>query len=126
MTILVSNAVITVNNINIAYVPNSVSYTEGFGEQDVKVQTAGGGATEQIFVENVEMRFSMVKISMYQTPENISAIRGWKSNRNENVITITSDTFSRSFAQATLTSDYEVNLGSDTQIDLEFKTRAAV
>lgn len=126
MAELLLNGVVTINNVNIAYVPNTVVFTEGLGEQDVRTQTAGGGAVEQVYVDNVETRLSMFKFSLIPTKDSVELARSWKTNRNENVITYTEGTFSRSFAQAALTSDYEVNASADGNIDLEFKTRSAI
>jgi len=59
--------------------------------------------------------------------ENIEIVREWKSNRNANGISITDENFSgRTINSASLNNDYDVSLGADTQIDLEFMGDAAV
>lgn len=126
MATALSNPSVLINNISVPVVPNSVSYTEGKGEQTVRVQSAGGGSVQSVFSNNVETNLSMVKMSLFPTAENIALILTWKNNANANAISITGSGLTRSFANATLTSDYEVQLGSDTQIDLEFKADAAV
>jgi hypothetical protein len=126
MAIALSNPTVLINNISVAVVPNSVSYTEGKGEQTVRVQSAGGGSVQSVLSNNVETNLSTVKMSLFPTAENIALILTWKNNANENAISITGSGLTRSFTNATLTSDYEVQLGSDTQIDLEFKSDAAV
>jgi len=118
---------VTANNITVAIIPNTFSYTEGFGEQTLRVQNAGGGSNQQVFANNAETNLSGFKFSMLNTAENIDIIRGWKSNGNANTFTVTDvDGFARSFNNAALTIDYEVNLGADTTIDLEFMSDAAV
>lgn len=126
MAIALSNPTVLINNISVAVVPNSVSYTEGKGEQMVRVQSAGGGSVQSVLSNNVETNLSTVKMSLFPTAENIALILTWKNNANANAISITGSGLTRSFTNAALTSDYEVSLGSDTQIDLEFKTDAAV
>ena len=121
-----SNPTVVVNNGSVAVVPNSVSYTEGFGEQEIKVQSAGGGSVQTVLSTNVETNCSMVKFSLHNTAENIDLIRTWKTNLNNNVISITGEGLTRSFANAALINDYEVALGSDSTIDVEFKGDAAV
>ena len=130
--IAVTNPQVVVNNVAVPVIPNSVTYTEGFGEQNQRVQSAGGGNTELVFSDDVETKISMVKFSMLNTQANIDLIRSWKANRNANAITITGDprdggdALKRTFANGALTTDYEVNLGADTEIEVEFMTDPAV
>ena len=120
------NPAVNVNNISIAIVPNSFTYTEGKGEQVVRVQSAGGGSVQSVLSQNVETNLSMVKFEMFPTADNIAAILSWKNNGNQNAISATANGFTRSFTNATLTNNYEVALGSDTKIQVEFHTDAAV
>ncbi len=123
----ISNPSLAMNNLPFAIVPNSFSYTEGLGEQDVVVQSAGGGSVQSVFTDNVEMRYSSLKFDMQNTVENIDLIRTWKINENNNGMTGTAPSgWSRTFNSVVLTSDYEVNLGSDTVISLEFKSDSAI
>jgi hypothetical protein len=126
MTTALANPSVLVNNLATPIVPNSFTFTEGRGEQTVRVQSAGGGSVQSVFSNNVETNLSTVKFSMFPTAENINAILAWKDNGSANVISATGAGLTRSFTNATLIGDYEVNLGSDTVIDLEFKTDAAI
>lgn len=121
-----SNPTIVINNIAVPIVPNSFSFTEGFGEQDLKVQSSGGGSVQTVLSSNVETNLSMVKFSIHNTAENIDLARTWKTNLNRNAISITGEGLSRSINNAALTNDYEVKLGSDATIDVEFKGDPAV
>lgn len=130
MGVQVSDPLVAVNNDPVAVVPNSVMFTEGLGEQSIRAASAGGGQTEQIFSNNIESNFSTVKFSMPATIENIAKAREWKSNRNQNVVQITGRTpegrVSRSFTQAAILNDYEVGLGTETNVDMEFKSNPAI
>jgi hypothetical protein len=126
MSVALARPSITVNNDAIFIVANSALYTEGKGEQNVSVQSAGGSNVDIVISENVETNMSKVNFAMKNTADNIELIRSWKSNPGANAVAIQSGDFSRTIGQATLTNDYEVNLGSDTQIDLEFMGLAAV
>ena len=125
-----SNAAVIVNNVPVAIIPNTLAFTEGLGEQNIRAASSGGGQTEQVFSENIEMRYSTVKFELPGTIENIALARGWKVNKNQNLIQIsgrTSDgTLSRTFSQAALLTDYEVPLSSDGNITLEFRSNPAV
>ena len=126
MAIAISNPQVTVNDENIAIVPNSFTYTEGFGEQQVFTESAGGGSIATVYANDVSTNYSMIKFSMHNYQANIDLIRSWKARLDANVIMVTAVDFSRVFAFCALTSNYEVKLGSDTTIELEFKSQPAV
>ena len=121
----ISDPSVVVNNVTVAIVPNSLEFDEGLGEQEILVQSAGGGVTEQVFSDNVETALGMVKFSMRSTVANIELARAWKSNRNQNAVTITATTddgtFARTFTNAAIVSNYTVGLASDGIIEIEFK-----
>lgn len=129
MAIQVSNPTVTINNEVFAIVANSCSYTEGFGEQEMEMASAGGDQTEQVFIEKIETKFSMFKIEFWSDIEKIKAVRKFKANKNQNLILMSASNadgiLSRTFSQASLINDYEVGLGSDTKIALEFKSNPA-
>jgi hypothetical protein len=134
METALANPTIIVNGIVTGIVPNSVTYTEGLGEQNQRTQSSGGGATQVIYSQNVESNISMVKFSVYPTIQGgaggstnaLDLLRGWKENTNNNVIQITAPNFQRSFTSAALTTNYEVALGADTTIEVEFMANASV
>lgn len=130
MATQIASALVQVNNQSVPVVPNSVGFTEGLGEQAIRAASLGGGQVEQVFSNNIETNFSMVKFQVYATVENIENLKVWKSSRNENVVSVTATTpdgtFTRTFQQASLLTNYEVNLGSDTVIDVEFTANEAI
>jgi len=119
---------ITVNNTVIEYKPNSLSYTEGLGEQKMRTQSSGGNNVSTVYATDVESSISDIKFEMEPTEGNIEKIREWKLNANANTITIESaqlnGTFTRSFDNVALVNNYEVNTKSDGMISLEFKGTA--
>jgi len=121
-----SNPTVVINNITVPVVPNSVAFTEGFGEQNIRTQSAGGGSVQQVYSNNIETNMSMFKCELYNTAENIDNIRIWKTNNSDNAISVTGEGLTRSFTNMALVNDYEVNLGSDTTISIEFKGNPAV
>ena len=130
MSIVISAPAIIVNNEPVAIVPNSVVYTEGKGEQNVRAASVGGGQVEQVYSENVEMSFSKVKFEIYNDANSIALARAWKSNRNQNVVQIAGSspdgtTLERIFQNAGILNDYDVNLGSETTIEIEFNSDAS-
>ncbi len=130
-TIALANPSVVINNEPVAIVPNSVKYTEGAGEQIMRAASVGGGSVQQVFSDNIETNFSKFTLSIYPDIQAIEDLRSWKKNANQNVIVLTGktkdgETLRRTFNQAALLNDYEVNLGSDTTIDIEFSANAAV
>lgn len=121
-----SNPTVVVNNLATPIVPNSFTFTEGLGEQTIRTQSSGGGAVQTVFSNNVETNKSMVKFSVYNTSENIDLVKTWKQNGDANAISVTGEGLSRSFSGAALINSYDVNLGSDTTIDVEFESQPAI
>lgn len=110
-----------INNEVVAIVPNSLVFTEGFGEQTVLTQSAGGGIIETVYSDNAELKISMVKFELHTTQQNIDLVRSWKVNLNNNAISITDSGLERTFTNMALTSNYEVQTGSEGKIAIEFK-----
>lgn len=133
MSTAVANPQVTVNNIVVKVVPNSVKYTEGLGAQNIRAASSGGSSVEQVYSKNVEENFSKVMFEIFNTVEDIESARTWKANNNQNVISITGtvtqngveSTITRSFTNAAILNDYEVALGADTTVPLEFQSDAA-
>ena len=130
MATQLADALVTVNNVPIAIMPNSLVFTEGLGEQVIRAASAGGGQVEQIYSNNIESNFSMINFAIPATVDNIAAARQWKSNQNQNVVQVQGQTpegtVTRTFTQAAILNDYEVALGSETDIPVEFKANPAV
>lgn len=133
MAVVLANPQVVVNNVVLAIKPNTLAFTEGFGEQIVRAASAGGAQAIQVLADNIEDNFSEVKFALDPTLENIANARAWKVQPGQNVVSVTgvvtdgtvSATFSRTFQKASITNNYEVPLGADTQIDLEWKSNPA-
>jgi len=125
-----ADATVTVNNDIWGIVPNTLVFTEGQGEQEIKAASIGGGVVEQVYSHNVESNFSMVKFELHATVDNIDNSKVAKSNRNNNVVQITGSTpegrITRTFTKAALLTDPEKALGADTTIPIEFKANPAI
>jgi hypothetical protein len=127
-SIAISTPSVIVNNLPISIKSNSLKYTEGLGEQIMRTQSAGGGSIDVVYSDNAETKMSKVSFEMINTSENIASIRQWKTNLNQNAISIVDQQsgFTRNFASMALTANYEVTLGADTTISVEFMGNAAV
>lgn len=127
-SIAIATPSIIVNNLPTYFKPNTLKYTEGLGEQNMRTQSAGGGIVDVIYSDNAESKMSMVSFEIMNTAENIELLRGWKVGLNQNAISIVDNSsgFTRNFANMAVTNNYEVNLGADTSISVEFRGDPAV
>lgn len=130
MAVQLANPLVTVNNDPIAVTPNSVMYTEGLGEQTIRAASLGGGQVVPIYSRNIEQNFGSVTFEMPATIANIAKARQWKTNEQENVVSVTGSTvdgtLTRTFQRAAILNNYEVALGSETNVTIEFKSDQAV
>jgi hypothetical protein len=117
---------IIINNVVYPIVPNTLTYTEGFGEYNMRGSSIGAGLTEVVFSENSENKMSKINFELYPTAENLKSAREWKVNLNDNLIEMSADDLNRTITNAALINDYEVNIGADTTIALEFVGDPAV
>lgn len=131
MAIQLADAALIANNEVVGIIPNSLKYTEGLGEQEVRTISVGGGKVEQLFANNVETSFSKLNFELPTIPDNIKLARAWKTNQNRNVFQIAGTTadgksVTRTFTQAAVTNDYEVEVGSETSIAIEVMSNASI
>lgn len=128
MSQAVTNPAVIMNNEPWFIVPNSFKSTEGFGEQNVRSQSAGGGAIDTVFSDNAETKLSKFSFELFPTKENIELARGVKANLDVNAAQVidSASGYNRSFNSVSLTNDYEVELGADTTMTLEFMGLPAV
>ncbi len=125
MTAIITNPALVINNVPITYIPNTLKYKEGIGDVTVKTQTAGGRSIDIITSYDITTARSMVSFDMASTLVNVEQARQWKIRSTTgqfNAIRLTdAQGFSRSFRQATMTSDPEVGLGNDGTLSISFE-----
>ena len=124
------DAAVLINNEAVAITPNSLKFTEGLGEQTMRAASIGGGKTEQLYAEDIETKYATIMFDLPTTPENIELARSWKANSNNNLVSLSGRTaekdFTRTFSQAALLSDYEIEIGTEGNISIEFKANTPV
>lgn len=131
MSTQLANPTILVNNEPVGIMPNSLVYDEGLGEQNMRAASFGGDEVEPVYSDNIETKFGSVTFALPATIQNINLARAWKVNRNNNVVQVVGTTpdggtLTKTFTSAAILNNYPVALGSDTDIPIEFKSRAAV
>jgi hypothetical protein len=126
--IQLNDVTVTVNNEAVGVLANTAKYTEGLGEQVIRAASTGG-SVESVYADNIETKFSMISFEVPTTVETIAAVRSWKVNKNRNVVMLSGTnaegTFTRTFQQAGVLNDYDVELGSETSINVDFKSNPA-
>lgn len=131
MSFAISDPAVVINNESVNLAPGTVTYTEGFGEQNVRAQSSGNGRVDQVYSDDVTTHYSMIKFELYNTVESIEFARTLKANKNGNTITVSGiDPISgkkvlRTFKKAALTNNFEVQFGNDTTFEVEFMSLPA-
>lgn len=120
------DATLIIDNNVVGYVSNSLSFTEGLGEQKFRTQVSGGGAVQHIITDDFTKKVSTVKFTVEPTAANVALFRAIKANQDGHVVTISATDFTRTITGAIITKDYEVKFGSDDVMDIEMTGNAAI
>ena len=121
------NAQILINNIAIPYVPNSLKFDLGLGEQNVKAVAGGGGTSDSVYFQDVETNIGKVSFEMFSTDLSVETHKDWKALGNANVIQINGEndvTIFFSFMAQTNRVEFEV--GNDKMVSFEFMGNPAI
>lgn len=123
-----NDIIILVNNDQISYSADSLSWKDGFGDAEVVNEIVGGGQTDPVYSEDLTSKVGMVKFSMATTAANDALKRAWKANKNNNVVELlgsADENFQKIFTQAAILEDPEANAATDGKIEIEFKGNPA-
>lgn len=115
-----SNPTVEVNDQVISIVPNSLVYKKGFGDRQVRAQSAGGDSITAVVTEDATTKLSMVKIKLLPTTENINLVSEWLDSRDGNTIRFSEDSNIESFTGMYVTTEPENTTGADGEIEIEF------
>lgn len=116
---------VIVNDEVVAIKPNSLSYTEGRGERNVRTKSAGGGSTSVVVTRNAETETSMVKFVVLTEDTSIETVLGWLDLFDANRVEFSEGGLDRTVTQATVTNNPEVNIGESGEIEIEFTGQRA-
>jgi hypothetical protein len=128
MSTQLNDIAILVNNQQVAYVADSLSWKDGFGDYSIRNAVVGGGQTERVFSQDLASKFGMVKFSMPSTVENEANKRAWKVNKDQNVVELigaSGSKLAKIFTGAAIIEDPETNAATDGNIEVEFNTNPA-
>ena len=123
-----NDIIILVNNEQIAYTADSLSWKDGLGDSNTRNAVVGGGQVEPIFSQDLATKVGMVKFSMPSTIESDGLKRTWKLNNNANVVELVGpagSSFSKIFTAAAIQDDPEVSAGTDGNVEIEFRGNPA-
>lgn len=122
-----SNPVVEIDDEPIVIVPNSLAFKKGYGDNTVKIQSAGGGSVVAAVSEDASTKKSMVKFKILSTSENFDLLEYWLERRNIGVtIDISEGEFAEGFEQMVLISEPDRELGADTEIEVTFEGQPAI
>ena len=129
----IANPEVVVNGTPLPIVPNSLKFNEGQPEKNIRA-AAVGDTVVQDFSINVENAFSDFTFSVLPSADNINLIRELLVLNNTNIVTVTGTELVlgvqkqliRTFNNAAIMNKPDNNLGSDTEIELVWRSDAAV
>lgn len=132
MARVINNPTVTINNTPFPISANTFVYTEGLGEQKTKIQSAGGGNIDPVDADDIELKYSKMTIIALPTIPNIENLKQFKLLASNNVVqvsgkdSVTNQIITRTFTQARLVSDYNVELSTDGTISTEWNAKSAI
>jgi len=121
-----ANPTVEVNNDVIAIVPGSLSFNSGYGENKVKVASAGGNSKELYISQDVETQLGVVTFKLISAKHNIDKIDEWvklTSELNGNTINLSNADFTRAFTEMAVVNNPEVGSGTDAEVEIKFEGR---
>jgi len=127
MSMQENNLTLEINDVQVAYVPNSIKFRDGKGAVSVNVNAAGGGSTTITHSVDLENAKSMVSVQLRMTKYNDELVRGYFANIGANTIRLSNNTtgYTKSFTEMSLTEDPERELSTDGMIEIVFEGKAS-
>lgn len=126
MSTAINNAHLYVNDLPTLYLPNTLSYNDGKGERTVRTQSVGGGAVEIIVTDNLETHIGGVKFNLANNVDMVKKFDLWRDNFDQNVVVLVFEqsgiSWSKTFKQATVVNNPDVELKTTGVIAVEFQT----
>lgn len=119
----ISEPLIQVNDVTVAYLSNSASFNRGNGEVTVIAQSVGGGGVEAVSSTNSETRLGMVKFSMRATITSDQLLSSWVSKIANNTVSFSDPQSGLSFILrgSSITNNPDMETGADGAVEVEFK-----
>ena len=123
-----SSLAVEINNQTIAYVPNTLEYDDGKGEEVIVNESLGNGNVQCNYAENDETKIGKVKFQLLSKPENVELKNAWKALKGANSITLSDSTsgFSISFAGMTMINNPSIPVSNDAKFEVEFQGNPAI
>ena len=93
----------------------------------MRPETSGNGQVNHQRAEDISTKLSKVTFEVLPTPENINRLREIKLAGDRNICTITdlATSFKRTWTQINISNNYDIKMGSDSTITVEFDANTA-
>ena len=116
-----ANPTVEINDVAIAIKPNSLKLKSGKGDINIRPQSAGGNSIQIVKTDNAETKKGMVTFSLFNTKQNIDAVKSWQDSEDGNTIQLSEGDFIQSFRQMFVMTDPEISLGADGELEIVFE-----
>lgn len=123
-----ANPTVEVNNDVISIVPGSLLFNTGYGENKVRVASAGGRSKEIFISQDVTTQLGMVTFKLITSKPNVDSITDWvglSQDLNGNTITLVDGDFTESFSEMFVTNNPEQSTGPDGEVEVKFEGRGS-
>ena len=129
----IANPEWVVNGAPLAIVPNSSKFDEGQPAKNIRAAQVGNTVVQD-FSQNMEEAFSNFSFSLLPTVDNINLVRELQILNNTNLVTCTGTEtvlgvekqLVRTFNNAAIMNKPEINLGADGELEVVWRSDAAV
>jgi hypothetical protein len=111
---------VQINNVTVAVKPNSISYKKGYGDRNVRSESAGGNSIETVMTEDAETKKSMFKATFIMKQSMDALLDEWMDNGNTNTIRMSQGSFSVPFRKMAVVGEPERITGADGEVEVEF------
>ncbi len=123
-----SNPQVSINNVPILIMPNSLKIKVGKGSTKVRAQSAGGNSTVPVVTQDKSTQIGEVKFDMAVIITNMELASTWKDNLDQNVITISQAGISTPivYQNMAMVNDPDYEASADGKFSLEFMGQPAI
>ena len=121
--VLISNLQLLINDVTIAYVPNTLKFVGNTAETKVTAITTGGRGSSSVHSTDTSEAYSKVMVEVRATKQVIDLVDVWYDNIGGNVIELSSRNgdVAKAFTGMSLVKKPEFDFGADKSFELEFQ-----
>lgn len=111
---------VSVNDIPIEIIPNSLKWKNGKGERKTRVASGGAGRVTTYNTEDIETQIGEITFRMILTNEAVEQIEEWQDNFDSNTVTFQEKGIERTMNRSIIMNDPENAAGVEGEVEITF------